>query len=133
MSNETERTLHELKLPEMASCWSSLEETHQLDRLTLREGMQIMLQYERDTRGNNRIQRLIKNAGFRLRASMEELETDTARGIQACSAADLATGNYITGGMTVIITDRQEPESPTSPAPWVTGLAGTAGRYCTSR
>ncbi|EDV02638.1 hypothetical protein BACCOP_00262, partial [Phocaeicola coprocola DSM 17136] len=24
----------------------------------------------------------IKNAGFRLRASMEELETDTARGIQ---------------------------------------------------
>lgn len=63
-----------------------------------------MLQYERDTRGNNRIQRLIKNAGFRLRASMEELETDTARGIQACSAADLVTGNYITGGMTVIIT-----------------------------
>ena len=79
MSNETERTLHELKLPGMASCWSSLEETHQLDKLTLREGMQIMLQYERDTRGNNRIQ-------------------------QACSAADLATGNYITGGMTVIIT-----------------------------
>lgn len=104
MSNETERTLHELKLPGMASCWSSLEETHQLDKLTLREGMQIMLQYERDTRGNNRIQRLIKNAGFRLRASMEELETDTARGIQTCSAADLATGNYITGGMTVIIT-----------------------------
>ena len=42
MSNETERTLHELKLPGMASCWSSLEETHQLDKLTLREGMQIM-------------------------------------------------------------------------------------------
>ena len=31
MNNETERTLHELKLPGMASCWSSLEETHQLD------------------------------------------------------------------------------------------------------
>lgn len=64
----------------MASCWSSLEETHQLDKLTLREGMQIMLQYERDTRGNNRIQRLIKNAGFRLRASMEELEKRTRQG-----------------------------------------------------
>lgn len=80
INNETERALHELKLPGMASCWSSLEETHQLDKLTLREGMQIMLQHERDTRGNNRIQRLIKNAGFRLKASMEELETDTARG-----------------------------------------------------
>ena len=37
MSNETERTLHELKLPGMASCWSSLEETHQLDKFTQRE------------------------------------------------------------------------------------------------
>lgn len=104
MNNETERTLHELKLPGMASCWSSLEETHQLDKLTLREGMQIMLQYERDTRGNNRIQRFIKNAAFRLKASVEELETDTARGIRASAVADLATGNYITNGMTLIIT-----------------------------
>ncbi len=39
MNNETERTLHELKLPEMASGWSSLEETHQLDKLTLHEGI----------------------------------------------------------------------------------------------
>ena len=99
MSNETERTLHELKLPGMASCWSSLEETHQLDKLTLREGMQIMLQYERDTRGNNRIQRLIKNAGFRLRASMpnssgrkrgqtfsDDVMTDAARRVPISTA-----------------------------------------------
>lgn len=51
ISNETERTLHKLKLLGMASCWSSLEETHQLDKLILREGMLIMLQHERDTRG----------------------------------------------------------------------------------
>lgn len=133
MNNETERTLHELKLPGMASCWSSLEETHQLDKLTLREGMQIMLQHERDTRGNNRIQRLIKNAGFRLKASMEELETDTARGIRACSVADLATGNYITGGMTVIITGRPEQGNPTSHVLWGTGHAETVRRYYTSQ
>lgn len=35
---------------------------------------------------------------------MEELEMDTAKAIQVCSATDLATGNYITGGMTAIIT-----------------------------
>ena len=116
MSNETERTLHELKLPGMASCWSSLEETHQLDKLTLREGMQIMLQYERDTRGNNRIQRLIKNAGFRLRASPTLQPEITSRA--ECRSS---------------LPDRQGPESPTAPVPWVTGHAGTAGRYCTSR
>lgn len=103
-TNETTRVLHELKLPGMASCWNALEETHQLDKLTLREGMQQMLQYERDTRRNNRIQRLAKNANFRLKASIEELETDTARGITAAAASDLATGNYIRDGMTVIIT-----------------------------
>lgn len=103
-TNEITRVLHELKLPGMASCWNALEETHQLDRLTLREGMQQMLQYEKDTRQNNRIQRLIKNANFRLKASIEELETDTARGLSASSVSDLATGNYIINGMTMIIT-----------------------------
>lgn len=103
-TNETARALHELKLPGMASCWGSLEETHQLDKITLRDGMQQMLQYERDTRQNNRIQRLIRNANFRLKASVEELETDTTRGISAASVADLATCNYITNGMTLVIT-----------------------------
>lgn len=103
-TNETVRVLHGLKLPGMASCWESLEETHQLDKLTLREGMQQMLQYERDTRQNNRIQRLVRNANFRLKASIEELETDTTRGISASSVSDLATCNYISNGMTIVIT-----------------------------
>ena len=101
-TNETTRALHDLKLPGMASCWQALEETHQFDRLALRDGMQQMLQYERDTRQNNRIQSLIKNANFRLKATVEELETDTARGISAASVSDLATCNYITNGMTLI-------------------------------
>ena len=103
-TNQITRVLHDLKLPGMASCWNALEETHQLDKLTLREGMQQMLQYEKDTRQNNRIQRLIKNANFRLRASIEELETDTSRGLSAASVSDLATGNYITNGIIMIIT-----------------------------
>lgn len=103
-TNETVRALHELKLPGMASCWEALEDTHQLDKLTLRDGMQQMLQNERDTRRNNRIDRLVRNAGFRLKASIEELETDTARGIATASVSDLATCSYIANGMTVIIT-----------------------------
>ena len=63
-TNETTRALHELKLPGMASCWNALEETHQLDKLTLREGMQQMLQNEADTRQSNRIQRLVKNSAI---------------------------------------------------------------------
>ena len=103
MTDETTRALHELKLPGMASCWTALEETHQLDKLSLREGMQLMMQHERDTRQANRIARLNKNAAFRLKATIEELETDTARGISSADVAELATGAYIRDGRTIII------------------------------
>ena len=49
MTDETVRFLHDLKLPGMAGCWTSLEETHQLDKISLRDGMQLMLQHERDS------------------------------------------------------------------------------------
>lgn len=103
MTDETVRALHDLKLPGMAGCWTSLEETHQLDRISLREGMQLMLQHERDTRQANRIARLIRNAGFRLKATLEELETDTTRGLSASDVAELATGSYIRDGRTLIV------------------------------
>ena len=103
MTDETVRSLHDLKLPGMAACWTSLEETHQLDRISLRDGMQLMLQHERDTRRANRIARLIRNAGLRLKATVEELETDTTRGLSAADAAEMAAGGYIRDGRTVII------------------------------
>ena len=87
----------------LIACWNALEETHQLDKLSLRDGMQLMLQHERDTRQSNRIARLIRNADFRIKASLEELETDTTRGITAAEAAELATGNYIRDARTLII------------------------------
>jgi len=104
MTDETERALHMLKLPGMASCWTSMEETHQLDRITLRDGMQMMVQTEQDTRHDNAIKRLIKSAHFKQKASIEELETDTERGISSAMIADLATGQYIRDGLTIINT-----------------------------
>lgn len=103
MTDETTRALHELKLPGMASCWTALEETHQLDKLSLREGMQQMIQHERDMRHANRIARLNRNAAFRLKATLEELETDTPRGIASADVAELAAGAYIRDGRTIII------------------------------
>ena len=103
MTDETVRFLHDLKLPGMAACWTSLEETHRLDKVSLRDGMQLMLQHERDTRQANRIARLIKNAGFRLKAAIEELETDTTRGLSASDVTEYATCAYIRDGRTVIV------------------------------
>ncbi len=101
--DEIVTSLHALKLPGMAQCWTSLSETHQLGRLSLPDGMQLLLQTERDARKGNRINRLVKEANFRLQATIEQLETNTARGVDAAAVAQLATGEYIGSGATVII------------------------------
>ena len=104
VTDETERGLRDLKLTGMAECWSSLEELHKLDRITAREGVALLLQAERDRRETNRISKLTTAAGFKMKASLEGLETGAERGIPDDLIARLGTGNYIRDGTTVIIT-----------------------------
>lgn len=104
MINEMNRRLQELKLNGMSACWSSMEETHQLDKLSLRDGMQLMVQSEWDQRQGKRISRLIKSASMRLNATLEQLEISSARGVPADLVTEMGTGNYIRNGRSVIIT-----------------------------
>lgn len=57
------KELHSLKLSGMARLWASLGETKRLDKLTLVDGIMLLLQAERDTRTTNRNNRL-KEADF---------------------------------------------------------------------
>lgn len=104
MTTETTRTLHELKLPGMAKSWEALNETHQLDKLSLRDGFALLLQAERDNRHESRIRRLLHNAHMRQQAAIEHLEIDSARGIPSALVGELAAGEYIDHGMTVLVT-----------------------------
>lgn len=96
-------SLHTLHMPGMASCWKTLNETHQTDKLSLCDGLELLLQSEIDNRRNNRIDRLIRNAGFKQQASLEELDTSDARGIPAGAVNQLATGEYLKNSATIII------------------------------
>ena len=51
----------------------------------------------------NRIARLIKNAGFRQKATIEELEMDTTRGLSTADVTEQATGSYIRDGRFTIV------------------------------
>ena len=62
--------LKALKMPGMAESWRVMEETHQLDKLSVREAMPLLLQAEMDNRETNRISKLIKGSGFRLTATI---------------------------------------------------------------
>lgn len=101
--NEIEKALHRLKLPGMASQWTSLCETHRVDKLSFRDGLQLLLQTEQDTRKSNRISRLLKEAAFPYPASFEELDYDAARGVEAAVVSNLGTGKFISDGATIVI------------------------------
>jgi DNA replication protein DnaC len=97
----------------MASGWEALNETHQLDKLSLRDGIDLLIQAELDNRTENRIKRLIHNAHFKHRAVVEQLETDTPRGLKSAQLNELMIGSYLEKGMNIIIT----------------GLSGTGKSY----
>jgi DNA replication protein DnaC len=102
--NQIETQMNKLRLLGMVKSWTALQETRKLHELSLTDGMEILLQAEEQERNNRRFRRLEYQAGFRYKASMEELRTDPARGIDKTLIATLATGNYISKGESVLIT-----------------------------
>ncbi|NDV94237.1 ATP-binding protein [Dysgonomonas sp. 521] len=96
--------LTKLRLSGMTQCLKTLEETRRADSLSLKDGLMLLLQAEQDRRESNRYERLLKNAAFRYRASVEELSFDQSRGLEEMRVLSLATGNYIKNGEAVLIT-----------------------------
>jgi len=102
--DEISKELHKLKLSGMAQLWTSLGEIRQLDKLTLVDGLMMLLQAEHDNRRANRNKRLIKEADFRYNAALEQIQPGTQRGIDPNRLAVLATGNYLQNGESILIT-----------------------------
>ena len=96
--------LLELRLSGMAQTWQTLEETRRISELSLLDGIQLLLQAEKDKRQENRNERLLKNAAFRYAASLEEINTEPNRGIDKSLLTRLAAGGYVKNGEAVIIT-----------------------------
>ena len=101
---EIKSKLLSLRLSGMAGEWQILEETRRTEELSLSDGMALLLQAEADKRQENRYERLMKNAGFRYKAFMEEVKADPVRGIDKTLLARLAGGDYIKNGETILIT-----------------------------
>jgi len=102
--NEIENQMKSLKMPSMAQCWTSLVETRRHTELSLEDGLQLLLQAERDGRIANRNARLVKNAHFRYQASIESSVFDAGRGMDKLKVMSLASCEYIKQGVPVIIT-----------------------------
>ena len=93
-----------LRLHGMRHTWQALTETRQHLEISLPDGMEMLLQAEDAERENKRSERLLKQAGFRYSASLEELNYASVRGIDKQLVAQLAQGDYIRSGTSVLIT-----------------------------
>jgi DNA replication protein DnaC len=102
--DEIIKEFNTLKLSGMARLWVSLNETKHLDKLTLVDGLTLLLQAEKDIRTTNRNTRLLKEADFRYSATLEQLEANSKRGIDSNMLAVLATGSYLDKGESILIT-----------------------------
>lgn len=98
-----EQQLNTLRFHGMERQWKSMKETRQTGKLTLEEGLALLLQAESDIRFELRFERLKKNAAFRYLASIEEINMDPSRGIDNIQLMDLATLQYIERAEPIII------------------------------
>ena len=87
----------------MGRSWKVLSESRKHHELTLTEGTELLLQAELNDRDNKRFDRLRANAHFRYQASVEELNLDTARGLDKSLIAELAIWEYLGKGESILI------------------------------
>jgi DNA replication protein DnaC len=102
--NLIETQMSSLRLQGMLKTWTALKETRKLNELSLPEGMELLLQAEDEARTNRRFRRLDKLAGFRYKASLEELRLQDNRGIDRSLIASLAPCDFIAKGESILIT-----------------------------
>ena len=133
MEHQVQSILKGLKMPGMAACWQTMEETHQADKLSLRDGLQILIQAEKDSRESNRITKLVKDANFRLPALIEELEINETRGVPADIIMQLSSREYIKSRTTVLICGATGTGKSFLACALATRLAGWATRSHTTQ
>jgi DNA replication protein DnaC len=102
--DEITNALKSLKMPGMAHYWTTITETRQADGLSLKDGLQLLIQAELDNRTLSRNERLVKNARFRYKASIDEVIYDAKRGIDRQKVLNLSTCDYIRQGVSMLIT-----------------------------
>jgi DNA replication protein DnaC len=101
---QLEQQMTSLRLHGMERSWKALVETRRQYELTLNEGLEVLLQAEQQDRENKRFERLRKSAHFRYQASIEELHIDASRGLDRGLISNLATGDFLTKGESILIT-----------------------------
>ena len=105
MSNQTISQLRELKLSGMASALQTqLEQVGTYEELAFIDRVRLMVEHECLTREQRRQARFIRQARFKLKADMTDIDYQQPRNLNATQMARLAQGEWISRGQNLLIT-----------------------------
>lgn len=102
MNQQNYDKMRMLKLSGMAEAYETLFANPGYNDMTFDELLSIMIDHEDSLRKNNKLNRLLKQAGFPVKASIEEIQYDSDRKLDKELLLKLATGSYILNGRNII-------------------------------
>ena len=95
LDNATLNQLRELRLSAMADCFKEQSENQSMTSLSFEERFGFLVEAEWLHRRNKRTERLIKKAGFRFPAVIEDMDYSNKKGITRGDVLKLSLGTYI--------------------------------------
>lgn len=104
MNDKTLEKMRHLRLNGMARAFSTSLETPRNEELTTDEFISLLIDSEWDDRYNRKLERSMKNAKFRYKASVEQISFDTSRNINKNMIMRLADCDFIEKKENIFIT-----------------------------
>jgi DNA replication protein DnaC len=101
--NATLNQLHELRLSAMAGCFREQQTKTGIHSLSFEERFALLVEAEWLCRRNKRTERLVKQAGFRFSAAVEDIDYHNKKGISKPEVLRLSLGSYIRKAQNVFI------------------------------
>ena len=95
LDNATLNKLHDLRLPVMASSFKEQLNQDGISTLSFEERFALLVEAEWMNRRNKRLSRLVRQAGFRFPAFLEDIDFHNKHGISKPEFLKLSLGNYI--------------------------------------
>jgi len=101
--NATINHLHDLRLGVMAACFKEQQQKPDISSLSFEERFALLVEAEWFGRRNKRTERLVKQAGFRFPAAIENIDYMSKKGVTKADILKLSLGTYIKKGHNVIL------------------------------
>ena len=103
MTHEIQELMQKLKLPGMRAAYEGIISTKNLHSIGNDELINLLLQAEWDERENAKANRRLQNARFRMRASMEEIDFFSPRGLDKTSLMRFTDGSFLKHAENILI------------------------------